>query len=1068
MQYTYFSHTMSKKALFSIVMSLTLVFCASATEKIVRFDTSTHKIAPKSDHNWKSTKFVRAIDSEATSTSDVTLGPAEGYSILSGPDGTQWYSTQTYTEENYYYTASTITLYNSKGEQQGVLNITIPEGENVNQIMVGDLVSTSLFDKDANTMEVPVITHTIHSPGNASYTSHIYDIASGTIKYSYDGRMVVVGYNNGYRNEWLGVLSGDSIVDGKASVRYDIYTKPGYGSERATLKKTFTVPNVLAEYQVGSVLNMFIVDNKPYYVVSSYEKEYLDPVSYEEPWDMIPTADNHFVATIYDQNFKEQNTIKIPVTSTQQRLVQYGIGLFGFQDLSHNYWDESGDMHLVVTSTGFNVTSGEEDIRFDVYDMEGNVVKTIAEDAGDWMKMYDVPGQPTQMAILSADGGKMKMVDLPACQTVIEFGNEVEGEAISTNIDRYTVGAGYQYLVALPSPEVDAEKNFIQRFAWITTEGEIANQVKFNLGKNNASWIPLVMGEVLNPYVFDTDDQREYVFIANQYASGTSGKMYDELHIVKEDGTLVRAYKEDGTNGEIGTCNVLGFEEGCPSIIVPFLNSATDKCTVIIDHLPFNKFSAGGDGSAETPYLISSIGDMALISRDRAANYKVVKDFDAAALGPWQPTELFTGTFDGGNHTISNLYIESDSYYPAIFGETENAIIKDLRLQSPQVYGSRIASTVGVVAASAVATTISNVHVFDAEIYVDAEATATVGGIVGSASLSSSISECYQSNLIIDAPGAAPVGGIAGDTRTTSGVNACAVSGTIIGKSSVGGIVGDASTACAVTNCHSIADITGKNIVGGVAGSADRGGIHACIAEGSLSATQPGYNGYIRVGGIAGSLTASYEESSTNEDETPMPWDGKVISNNVVNITSLNAEGKAVHRIIGYSRWDEDTEAKKSDSTVEITMDAGIAKNYAVNPQDAVDADIAAEPTTTEGATLAEGEYNAEFLASIDFAFGESADAPWTATGDNSFALYFEETDKSGIHEIEADDNAIIFTGSAISSGITTKVELFNLSGVKVAAGTGSISTVSIAKGIYIVKATDASGNGRAEKIAIK
>lgn len=1070
---------MTKKAIFGIIMSLPLAVCAATNGKIASFnDTFAQKMTANLEHRWHSSKFIRSAESKTEKASDLTLGPTEGYSILSGPDGSQWYATQTYTTENYYYyKASTITLFNSKGEQQGIIDITIPDGENVNQIILGDLISTSLFDKDANTLEIPVITHTIHSPGETSYTTHIYDVTTGQKKHTYKGRMVVVDYNTGYRTEWIGVLSGDSIVDGQASARYDIYTKPGYGSDSATLKKTFTVPNILAEYQVGSVLNLFFVENKPYYVLSSYEKEYLDPASYEEPWDMIPTADNNFVATIYDQNFNEKGTIKIPVTSTKQKLIQYGIGLFGFQDLSRNYWDESGDLHLVVTTTGFSVTTEEEDINFDVYDLEGNVVKTIAKEASNWMKMYDVPGEPTQMAILSADGGTMAMVNLPECETVIEFGNEIEGEAISTNIDRYTVGAGYQYVVALPSPEVDDEKNFIQRFAWITTEGEIAKQVKFNLGKSNASWIPLVMGEVLNPYVFDTDDQREYVFIANQYASGTTGKILDELRIVKEDGTLVHAYKEDGTNGDIGTCNVLGFDTGCPSIIVPFLNSNTDMCTLEIDFLPFNKFSAGGDGSAENPYLISSIGDMALMSRDLSANYKIVKDFDASEFGSWQPTSLFTGTLDGDNHTISNLYIGGDTSYPSIFAETENAIIKNLKLDSPEVYATANASALGIIAASAISTTFSNIHIYDASICADAGAYTSIGGIVGSAALSCTISECYNSNLTIDAPGASPIGGIAGDTRTSTTVNACAVSGTITGATNIGGIVGETWTACPVTNCHTNVDITGKNTIGGIVGSADRGGIHACIAEGTIEATEPSFNDYIKVGGITGALTASYGETTTDSENDGEgdagtvvdSWNGMVISNNVVNFKSIEAEGNAAHRIIGYSRWDEDAEAKKYDSTVTLTMDPAIADNYAVSPQNIVDANISAEPSTTEGATLAEEEFTANFLSSLNFAFGNAADAPWTETENHSFALYFEETEQSGILDINANNNSFVtYNGSEIVAGSTTDIALFNLSGVKVASGRGRISVSDVAKGIYIVKTTNSLGNKYAEKIVIK
>lgn len=1062
---------MTKKILAGIAMSLLLASSASAVDKIVKIDSFAHNIAPDTQHSWKSPKFIRHIAENASKQeSDVILGPTEGYSLITGPDGSQWYATQTYTSENYYYSASTITVFNGRGEQQGVINVEIPEGQNVNQIIVDDVVSTTLFDKDANTMELPVIFHNILAPGKTSYTTNIYDIASGQLKATYEGRMVLMSYNTGYRNEWIGILSSDSIADGHSYARYDIYTKPGYSSDNATLKHTFAVPTSLAEYQIGSVLNVFFMDHKPYYTVSHYEKEYLDPASYEEPWDMIPTADNHFITTIFDQNCKEIGMIKVPVVSTPQKLMQFGIGLLGIQDFSKNYWDSSNNMQLVVTTSIFNVVSESENVSISVYDLKGNHVKDIATEISDWMRMYDVPGQPTQLAMLSADGTALSMVNVPECETVITFGNEVEGEPISTNIDRYAVGAGYQYIVALPTPEVDSEKNFIQRFAWITTEGEIANQVKFNLGKSNASWIPLVMGEVMNPYVFDTDDMREYVFIANQYVSGTTGKITDELRIVKEDGTEVRTYKEDATKGDLGICNIVGFNDGLPAIIVPYLNSSTDLCTVEIDFLPYNKFSAGGDGSVETPYLISSLGDMALIGRDLSANYKIIKDFDAAEFGEWEPLGLFTGTLDGDNHTISNLYISGNSSYPSIFAETENASVTNLRLASPEIYASDNAMSIGLIAANAISSNFSNIQVFDAIIEADADAFATIGGIVGSAALNSTISECYNANTYINAPGASPVGAIAGDTRTTSNIEACAASGSINAGKTIGGIVGEASTACSTTNCHSIVSITGKHTIGGIAGYADRGGIHACLAEGSLTATQAAFSNYINVGGIVGSLAAFYGEISTDTDngETAAnPWNNMVISNNVVNIADIEATGNAVHRIIGHSRWDEDIEAQKYDKTVIPTMDAAIDKNYAVLPSQAIENDISAEVNTTEGATLMPEEFTAEFLTALNFNFGTTASAPW-ALIDNAFGLYFEDDCQSGIDDIAADSNRLIYNGSEIIAGKDSVIELFNISGIKVADANGTLNVDGLHKGIYIATATNSNGEKQTTKIIVK
>ena len=1039
---------------------------AFATNKIAKFDTQTYQIATGTNRQWKTAKFVNKLQSSTAQGSDVTLGPTEGYSILLGPDGTQWYATQSYTEnEEKYYSASTITLFDSRGEQQGEIKLTIPEGENVNQIMVGNCISNNLFDRDNGTNELPIVTHLIHAPGVASYKTYIYNIASGELICSYNGMMTIVDYYTGFRTDWLGVLSSEEVVDGVASARYDIYGKPTEG-DFATLRKTFTVPKKLAEYQVGSVLNVFFVDHKPYYVLSQYEKEYLDPASYEDPFDMIPTAENNFVATIYDRNFTQKYQFKIPVTSTKECLTQYGIGLFGFQDFSQNYWDQSGNMQMVVTSTNFEVVSGNEDINFNLYDMKGNPVKEIASKVKDWMPMYDIPGQPTQMAFLTEDGTSLAMVDMPSCETVVTFGSEIEEEPISTNIDRYAVGGGYQYVIALPAPEMDKNKNVYQRFAWVTTEAEIANIVKFNLGKSNASWIPLVMGEVLNPYIFDTDDMREYVFIANQYASGTTGKIVDELRIVKEDGTIVRTYKEDSKKGELGTCNLLGLHGDCPTIIVPFRNTSTDLCTIELDFLPYTTFGAGGDGTAENPYLISSIGDMEMMHLDLTAHYKVVKNFDASEYGLWTPTARFTGTFDGDNYTISNLEFDGTVPTPSIFGETENAVIKDLKLESPKVYATSDAYTIGLIAAEAYTSTFSNIHINNATIEAPSSSSPVIGTIVGNAYLENAISECFVNGVNIEAPGASPVGGIAGYTRTTSSINACAVNGTIEGKTSVGGIVGEASTACSVTNCHVTATLTGKNSVGGIAGCSSRGGIHACYVEGCINGTQADRSGYTRTGGIAGQLEVLYETEDKEEDTTILPWNGKVISNNVVNVSEFKYKGKAAHRIVGYSKWEADIDAKKYDSTIVPKMDPGFDKNYAIYPIAAIE-----EPTDTtaiasnEGETLAAENLTSGFLIDLGFKFGNTADAPWEET-DNGFILHFE-ADCTGIDSVIAEsDNVIEFNGNTIEANGT--IALYNLSGIKVASGLTTLTTTSLPKGVYIVMVTQSDGTINTAKISVK
>ena len=69
----------------------------------------------------------------------------------------------------------------------------------------------------------------------------------------------------------------------------------------------------------------------------------------------------------------------------------------------------------------------------------------------------------------------------------------------------------------------------------------------------------------------------------------------------------------------------------------------------------------------------------------------------------------FSGTFDGGEHTISNLYIDSvEESYLGLFGYTLNANVKNINVHNVNIHGY---SQLGTIAGNAYTSTISNAHV---------------------------------------------------------------------------------------------------------------------------------------------------------------------------------------------------------------------------------------------------------------------------------------------------------------------------------------------------------------------
>ena len=106
---------------------------------------------------------------------------------------------------------------------------------------------------------------------------------------------------------------------------------------------------------------------------------------------------------------------------------------------------------------------------------------------------------------------------------------------------------------------------------------------------------------------------------------------------------------------------------------------------------------------ATAPVLISTCSDFCLINTSSSAgSFLVTKDIDCVATPTSAPGVIFSGVFNGGNHTISNL----KTYF---FGQTTNAVIQN-------IFFSGVSACNGInlgflVYGVATDTLISNVHI---------------------------------------------------------------------------------------------------------------------------------------------------------------------------------------------------------------------------------------------------------------------------------------------------------------------------------------------------------------------
>ncbi len=140
----------------------------------------------------------------------------------------------------------------------------------------------------------------------------------------------------------------------------------------------------------------------------------------------------------------------------------------------------------------------------------------------------------------------------------------------------------------------------------------------------------------------------------------------------------------------------------------------------------------------------------------------------------------YSGTFDGNNKKIANLYINASSDYQGLFGYVIGAKIYNLGIVGGSIKGN-----------------------------------SSVSGIVGSAHDSSEITNCYNTATVT---GVSYVGGIAGFTNSSSTISSCYNTATVYGSGYyIGGIVGQA-IAAKITSCYNSGAVSGRSDVSGVVG----------------------------------------------------------------------------------------------------------------------------------------------------------------------------------------------------------------------------------------------------------
>jgi hypothetical protein len=236
----------------------------------------------------------------------------------------------------------------------------------------------------------------------------------------------------------------------------------------------------------------------------------------------------------------------------------------------------------------------------------------------------------------------------------------------------------------------------------------------------------------------------------------------------------------------------------------------------------------GGLGTEIAPYQIAKVTDLQLLMASPAdwGKYFIQTaniDMQGIAMTPiGTDPNNFTGSFDGQNYRISNIYIwMPSSSNIGFFGYIKSpANISNIQLKSGHVQGN---SNVGGLIGRNDYGTVKNCCMTGS-----VTGSNNVGGLVGS-NESTSLTDCYATGWV---DGYMIVGGLVGINY--SQLTTCYATGSVNGYQNIGGLAGH--NYGALTSCYATGSVsgTGDNI-GGLVGKNLYGSLMDCYATGEVT-----------------------------------------------------------------------------------------------------------------------------------------------------------------------------------------------------------------------------------------
>lgn len=320
---------------------------------------------------------------------------------------------------------------------------------------------------------------------------------------------------------------------------------------------------------------------------------------------------------------------------------------------------------------------------------------------------------------------------------------------------------------------------------------------------------------------------------------------------------------------------------------------------------------AAGAGTLADPWQISSLENLYWITATdaivpsptdatrRAAHYIQTANIDASATAGWAGAKFppigrpnaFSGRYNGAGYIIDGLNVAITNNFAGLFGFISGSVIQNLGLVNAVISGTSYVG--GLIGNASSTNTISNCY-FIGTVTASSD---WVGGLVGYNNDNNVITNCFSMGSVTGA--GSGVGGLVGYNNTSSIIQRSFSTATVVGTKSsddwVGGLVGVVNSSSTVNNSYATGSVNGYNRVGGLIGylvnttaavnSYAAGKVTAVGAKGGLMGTGSAVNSFWdnQTSGFGGTSSRTTAGMKTDTTYTNNTWDFVVEVTNGTN-----------------------------------------------------------------------------------------------------------------------------------------------------------------------------------------